>query len=464
MAMTIWVGVVSWMAGFMLFVLARRYMPRDWALVLVLLFVSTPTVLYTGGNGQIEPKLALFVMASAFAVMNAIQTREPAFVILAGLGAGFFIGSKYTGVIFAVAAAIPLLAFWRSPRILILYGATALIAGGQWYAWNWLYTADPVFPLLGQMLGFPHPELWSATQDAIFRRMQAAVELPLPRMPWWFVFYPFHATIDPVDVLEAGRTGFGPFGLLILPFFLAGAYRWRKQIVAHPLFVIALVLSGFYVLWFGSGVSQRLRHLLPVWPLFLLCVMAVSIRWTAGSSLRRPLIAAAIATIGVQLAGQMLFGISYVKHLMQGETRAAFLERSVTNFGFISPAESKMKPEDRILINERQLVYLFDRPVFYYHDFDQNQIVARNAASEPARFLRELNAQKITMLLVSVSTETLAAAGDLGSGVEALVAQGCAENLGAVTARSFGSRTLDAVSAGLASAAIYRLTPLHCRL
>ena len=461
-AMTLFAGVSSWMAGLLTFVAARDFMNRAWAFAIALLFMSTPTMLYAGGSGQIEPKISLFVLVATIAVVRAISTRDLGYVGLAGIAVGLVVGSKYTGLLFGVAATLPLLVLWRSPKAIVLYAGLAVVAGLQWYVWLWWHTGDPVYPVLYEVLGLPDSAVWTAAQDEVFRAMHGVAERPLPRTFLWLFIYPFHAALFPIGAIESGRTGFGPYAFALLPFFLFGLWRFRRRILSHPLSLIALIAVGYYVFWFATGVSQRLRHLLPIWPLVLIFVTAVAARYSDNARLRRIVPIAAGVTLVLQLCGQVVFGLSYARHILSGEGREAFLQRTVSQYDFIKPTEQFMGADDRVLIDQRQLVYLFSKRIFYFHYAGQSQVVARNVANEPARFLAELRALNITHLLVPLPVGTNAEPSDLATAADALVAVGCAVPIQSMVAQTFGSRTLASGSATPVKGTLYKLTADGC--
>ena len=66
----------------------------------------------------------------------------------------------------------------------------------------------------------------------------------------------------------------------------------------------------------------------------------------------------------VQAAGQGLFTLNYARHILSGENRDAFLMRNVSGYAVAEWINKNLKPEDRVLIPYRQLIYLIDVPTF----------------------------------------------------------------------------------------------------
>lgn len=466
--MTLWTGTSGAMTGLLVFAIARPYLGKAWTLALVVVFLSTPAMLYGAGSGQTEARLALFATLAAFAMVRGIPTRDVGFIAIAGIAAGFCIGTKYTGLLLAAAVAVPMLLFWRSPKAWVYYAAAAAAAGFQWYAWNLWHTGDPFFPVLYSFLRLPDSSVWTAAQDAVFRAVHATSERPLPVNLLWLLIYPFHATLAPIADIESGRTGLGPYGLLILPFFLIGAWQWRQMPKAtQDLSILVLIASIFYIVWFVSGISQRVRHLLIVLPMFLIFATAFAAHGARISSLQRSLAACVAITIAIQLAGQIIFGISFVQYLTTNESREDFLRRSVSYYDFVPSVEREMTDKDRVLIEFRQLNYLFNKPIFYYHDVLQSEISARDGLTDPAKFLYQLKAKHVTLLLVAWpigSRSEPSRPSDLATAAHRLASFGCLRMVRELTATPIGSRTLTTLSVPPGTAGLYRLIDDGCRL
>lgn len=144
-ALTLWTMVTGWAAGALLFAVCRVYVGTRWALFVSLIFLTTPAVVYVAGSGQIEVRTAAFVLAASFWALHAAKNSSARAAILAGLATGFFVASKYTGLLFLAAVGLTLLIRGRKPGPVLAFGAAVLLAGSQWYLWNWWNTGDPCF-------------------------------------------------------------------------------------------------------------------------------------------------------------------------------------------------------------------------------------------------------------------------------------------------------------------------------
>lgn len=442
-AMTLWTMLSGWAASAFLFVLSRHHLGLNWSLTVVLVFLTTPAVIYGGGSGQVEIRMALFAMAGAWAVARSLQTGNLSFAVLAGLGAGFYAGSKYLGLLFVAAAGLVILfqqgGLKRGLAAGLVFGISAVAAGFQWYAWNTVHTGDPVFPALFQWLGRDDLGFWNAEYDRWFKDFLTGAEQSVPTNPWWLIAYPFKATFDPLPVFQAKRVGFGPYLVLMLPFAALSAWVFRDRIRQSRLFPYAAIAALFYAIWFFSGVSQRIRHLLPVLPLVLVVLTVAAKRLTSRYGFNRPLMTAASLSIMVQIAVQGLFSLSYLAHLTSSN-RETFLERNVQNYGVVPWINANIGPEDRILVGERQILYYLTVPHFFAAPGMQALIDVRQGSKNPTTLYRQLNGVDITHVLL---TRSPGADGvRYASPLDVLRERDCLEHVKSIQASAYASRTL----------------------
>jgi 4-amino-4-deoxy-L-arabinose transferase-like glycosyltransferase len=398
-ALTAWTGLTGWIVVGAVYAFARSCLPRNWALALALVFATLPVVIYGAGTGQIETRLALFTMVSVWAAGKAIESGDARFAALAGATAGFYAAAKYTGLLYLVAVGVCLLFHRRRFAFGALFSGLAILAGFQWYAWNAIHTGDPVFPMLFQWLGRENLAQWPLAHDRYFRHFLEG-DRPLERSLLNLILYPFLATLHAPPETEAKLIGLGPFGLLVLPFAVLGAWRFRDRLRPGVLWSCMVAAGIFYVLWFITGSSQRVRHLLPIAPLLLIAMTVAAERLTRNSGMRRPLLAAFAITIAIQLAGTGLFGLKFLRYAASSEDRESFLRTYVSFYAPVPWINANLQPTDRLLIGERQLFYFLDVPVLFASPFAQGEVNLQPEQTDPYRLLAELCAARITHVLL----------------------------------------------------------------
>jgi len=461
LALTLWTMVSSWAVAFALYFLARRYLARHWALTVVLLWVTTPAVLYGGGSGQVEVRNAGFVMLAVLCLIRLRETGLGRYAAAAGIAAGLFVGTKYTGLFFG-AAGLAALAFEpRRLRSILLYGGFAALAGFQWYFWNLLNTGDPVFPLLYGLLGYETP-FWNEAHHLQFQHNFFANERALASNPISMLAYPFLATFSTSPVFDTERAGLGPFFILTLPFAALAFWQGHGRILRHPLWPAFCAVAVFYLLWFLVGSSQRARHLIPIYPVILLLVVFAASRWAGPRRLGAPLVAAVLFALGVQGAGHGVSAINYLRHVLTDETRDAFLTRNVAGYPAVQWINTHLKATDKVLIYNRNLHYLVRVPTYFAHVTTEALVDLRPEADDPLAFDRQVRALGVTHILSPPHGGPAAAPPALQMW-QPLVKWGCAQVMAGFDFRAINSRTFQDTKGPSEKQSLVRVGPAPCR-
>jgi hypothetical protein len=399
LALTLWSAVTGWVPGLLLYAFVRRELDRTWSLALLALFTTTPMVLYGGGSGQIEIRCAAFALASVTLLLIAERETSLRLLALSGICAGFFVAAKYYGLIFAGAAGLMVIFHRDGFRRGLVFGIAVVVAGFQWYLWNHFHTGDPVFPMLTNMLQFPDSPFWTREFGTYFQDTLARGELPLERTFINWALYPVYSVFNLVERLEGGRTGMGILCVLILPAFVAAIMSSTDR--RRETFVPLAVTAVFFTVWFFSGTTQRTRHLLPIYPLFLLVAFPAAIAWIKRTGLTFPMAAGLSITLAIQLAGHGLFTVNAGKYTFSAESRESFLRRNVPGANAALWINANLTEKAKIGFMNRQLAYLISKPAFMIHPHIQTVIDARPGTRDANRFVAGIKRQGLTHLLVS---------------------------------------------------------------
>ncbi len=463
-ALTMWTFVSGWAAGFLLFAFSRRWLARHWGLALLLLFQTLPAMLYGAGSGQVEPRLAMFVLIAAFGLSEFRDNHRFGPILLIGLGAGLFAASKYTGLLFVAAAGLSLLLFsgrgWLKNGI--VYGLAVLAAGSQWYGWNAYNTGDPVFPILFTVLGLKGGAFWDADYAA---SMKSYLALRQGQIEWWqrWLAYPIVATLFPPFAMEAGRVGLGPYFLMIAPFGLAGAWLRRHRIKASTLAPAALMAILFYILWLGFGGIPKVRHLIPIIPIILVCLAAGSARAIAAWSwLRRPAGLAMILSLAINAGAAGFFFRPYVAYAFGGFNRESFLINSVNGYPVVAWL-NRQKGIKKVLLTYRAYRYYVRPSSFFAFPGVQKQIEARPGHVESGVFWRQMRVLGISHILTDRPTSMSRGPASVDTAIRELAGVGCLVKLKSIDTRWRMSRTLPSLGGGGRRFDVWRLNTGSCR-
>jgi len=442
MGLTLWAMVTGWIPAILVFGVARRSVDPPAAFALAVLFLTTPAVLYGGGSGQIEVMLAGIVLASAIVLVDARETGSRRTAAVAGILTGFFVGAKYFGLIYAGSAGLILLFHRRGIRLAVIFGIAATVAGVQWYVWNWWHTGDPVFPALFHALSLPDAAFWTGEYGEYSRKFHSAIENPLAPTVLNWLLYPVIATFDVVKSLESGRTGFGILAFLLLPLSLAGAVR--RGFLNRTVAVFFLLSAIFFTVWFFSMTSQRVRHLLPVYPLLLVAGYMLAYNAARHFHVMRTFAFSVGLVLAIQVAGQGLFGSNYARFVFSNETREEFLGRNIGGAAAAFWINRNLTKSDKVGYMDRELGYLFDVPAFMLHPNLQALVDFRPIAGNAEIFIRQVQEQRISHFLFNTSSlrSNAAAKQPAALMITALIGAGCLTEIGSFVRPTISSRTL----------------------
>ena len=457
--LTGWTLISGWGASVLLYALARRWLSVSWALGLALVLQTLPATIYGAGSGQVEPRLALFVLMASAALIRGRDEKGLAPALLLGVAAGFYAAGKYTGLLFLPAAGIGLMFLggrWFSRAT--AFTLAALVAGGQWYGWNFAHTGDPVFPLLFGVLGLEDGLYWNADQAAY---LGALLESRGQILDGFFdaIAYPFLATLAPLPEMSAGRIGLGPFILLALPAALIGAWRQRRDLMESGFVPVAVMIAVFYALWVQFGGIPKVRHLLPMMPPLMLLVAVAACKADGAA---RPLALALGLSIALQVAGQGVFTRTHVVRMLAGEDKAAFLARTFGDeYGPVQWINANGGRIGRILTTDRHLLYLIDVPSVLLHAATAPVVESRAGRVAPG----PLYARARELGLTHIMDEHGEAEPEPATFTHALVRLGvlrCLAREADFQVRRFHSLTLRTAKMEPVNKVIWRLTPDTC--
>ena len=457
---TLWTMASGWGVVALLFVMCRRHLSANWSMAISLTYLTIPAVVFGGGSGQIEPRLALYVLVAAWATAQALKTRQLQFAILAGVAVGFYMGSKYFGAFFALACGLILISHRKWLTHGVVYSVAALGVGFQWYLWNFIHTGDPVFPMLFSWIGNPNLDWWQIEKGHAATTHFLGLERAVPTNLVWLFKYPFVATFDSLPAFEAKRIGFGVFIALVAPFSVLGVLKFRERAIMSPLFPYAMIAILFYVLWFFFGPSQRIRHLLPILPLLLICLSASALRYVQGYATRYPLIVAISISIIIQTPGSVLFSKKYIQYFIENNSRKTFLDKQVKFHEVVFDINRLLNNDNKILLNERQLIYFLTVPYLFASPHIQTSIDSWPVDSPANELYSQLRRKGITHLLLRRLSEGQNQ--KYSKPFEVLREAGCIVNIKSLKSQTFKSRTLPHLAQSPVVIDILKLGELSC--
>jgi hypothetical protein len=219
------------------------------------LWIANPVVFSLASVAYVDMGLTAFAFFAVDACGRWLESDDTGWARLAGVFAGFAAATKYSGLFFVgLVAALLILRLARreapARRALLVFSAAAAVAGGAWYALEWTWTGNPVWPFAGRIFGLP---FWSSTDVA-------SLHWSLGSYGWGrslgdLLRLPFRLLVD--------RPGAGPrvLPLLFLFYPVAVWAAFRRRELRWP----AAAAAAYVLFWFAT--TQQVRFLLPAVPL-----------------------------------------------------------------------------------------------------------------------------------------------------------------------------------------------------
>jgi hypothetical protein len=328
-----------------LFAIARELMAVRWAWIAALIFVATPLAFWQmSTSGSPDMWMAFYVALAALAAARAVapagigfggsaaQGANDRWFVLAGFFAGAAAGVKYSGWVVPFALVAYVLLFRRSWKWSFACGFAALIAGVWPLARNWIWTGDPLYPLLVRWLAPARSNPFVIDSISLAMRAEGFHRdlLHLLEFPFLVVFNG--------NVYGLGQY-FGPLVLAFAPLLLFS--RWDKPVARFA----ALFWSFFFVSILLS--SQMGRYLLPAYALGL----ALAISGAARIAARNRKVAAAGCSITIALflmfaaASDAVYARDFLPVVLGIESENAFLERMAPDYRTVEFINRTLQPE-----------------------------------------------------------------------------------------------------------------------
>ncbi|MCO5297670.1 MAG: hypothetical protein M9921_12510 [Fimbriimonadaceae bacterium] len=368
-----------------------------------LCFAGIPAVLWESGTAYIDIGHGLFAGLGLWFVaawLDQSEDRTPP--VLAGLGLGLAMGSKYTGlqslaVGLAVlgAGAVVLGRFREGVRAAALMGVLAVVLAAPWYAKNVAWTGNPVYPFFFERFGGRN---WSQPQADVYRDEQQSfgvgrTESGRDLTAFGEAVVGLAAASEPF--INRGQYPLGTLGVAVL----AGGFLWAfaglrrgRRLEAAVLASVLLSLALWFVL------SQQSRYILTLAVPLSILAGGAAVRLRAG-----PVLAGVVAL-------QAAYSLWMIKTLLIDDrlpvalgrvTREEFLTRRVP-FYAPSQALNEQVKGGKVALYDEVFGYFLDVPYFWANPGHSSEIpyAALDTGGEYAAALKR---QGFTHVYVSLS-------------------------------------------------------------
>jgi len=385
---------IHWLCGALtvaaLYRLARRHADRMTALLACVFFALIPGVMLTATFAIADLGVTLFATLCFAALLNHRRDGQRRWLIVAGMFAGFALGTKYTAALVVLPPALAALAVFRPPRPvagpargrladMLLFTVIAVAVFSPWLARNVVFSGNPVAPYLSAGSETGSPDIG----EEIGRRLPpdagpADLAAHVLAAPW------------NITMRRLGAGGYlGSVFLMLLPALLF--YRGLPALVPP----IALMAGVGLAAW--AVTTQVTRYAFPLLPLLALL---------AAVAARRLPRALTIPALGWSLLyGFYLFCFLVLRIGSWGaaagaETTEGYLSRKVTYYPAMVFLE-RTPPSARVLFAGEGRGFYCPRDYVAGTPLERPAIDRYGAPGDEPALLAALRADRITHLLVS---------------------------------------------------------------
>ncbi len=237
--------------------LGKKWMGRGRGAIAAVLLLGTPWVVVTGSLAYNELAVTLFLVTGLL-VLEEDRLIDIPWAILVGFLAGCACGAKLTAIGF-VAIPLLILLLHAAPRrrwllMLVIMGATALLAGLPYLLGNWLRTGNPVFPFAASWLGYGH---WTPDQVAIWSGAHGNdLSLGNRGIEVWNQWVRYGLGTNPYERAgEPWQPQWSILPWLTLAGLLVGLIRSRLRVCTIKILIILMVQFVFWI--FFTHIKSR---------------------------------------------------------------------------------------------------------------------------------------------------------------------------------------------------------------
>ena len=417
--------------GLIIYLYLKSRYGRNWGLLGMVLFISTPIVIWLSTSAYVDLGMTFFTTGS---VMAFIKWRDSTYndvkwFILSGFAMGIAVGSKYNALIAVFILNMLLMlsvardthkqtaALWYGVLFFVI---TAFVAS-PWYLKNYLQTGNPFYPLFGSLFKLlnHHPVLETASRHTIektgpisFFKMR---EVMYGENFWETLLIPIRMFFQGKDVSYQYFQGvLNPILIIFSPFIFLNKRYGKDKFV----FVIVTVffISAAYFL-----TAKQVRYILPVLPfLAIISVMGIkdlldkmgertlffSLRF--GEKIKLMFRVFVLSSVAILL----IFNFVYLKnrteiinpfpYVLGKETRDAFLKRHLLHYDPVEYINNSL-PDDAVVFTMflGRRGYYFDRAYKNEPSFGMATIRHMiNNSDDENKFIEYVRSMGVTHILM----------------------------------------------------------------
>ncbi len=251
-----------------LYAFCKTYYTKKAGLISAGLLISNPIILWLSGVGYIDAGLMLFVTISILSLLEWIRTMDDKWLIILSVTIGFAAGIKYSALFFVILIFIVVVyksILNKRYKTMALFIVLSILSLLPWYAFNYYYTGNPVWPFFSKIFGIT---IWDANDirsqltDLLRAHAGSKTLMSFLQLPWNLIFKNWREYQFLTEV---------PSPLSLIFIFLSSiSYIIAVFKKDNTIRILALIGFLYTVFWFFT--APLIRYLVPAIP--ILCAVS----------------------------------------------------------------------------------------------------------------------------------------------------------------------------------------------
>jgi Dolichyl-phosphate-mannose-protein mannosyltransferase len=419
--------------GLLVYFYIKRRFDRNWGLLGMVIFITTPIVVWLSTTAYVDLGMAFFTTASvmAFIKWRDFEYKNFKWLLFSGLAMGIAVGSKYNALIAGFILNMLLMVSvvrdthkqTAALRYGILFFATAALVASPWYLKNYFETGNPFYPLFD---GFfkslsHHPALETASRHAVEKTRQVGFfkmrEVMYGERFWETLLIPIRMFFQGKDNSYQYFQGVLNPILIIFSPFIFFTKRYAKDKFVFVIFTVFFIIMAYFL------TAKQVRYILPALP-FLAIISVMGIKglldklkestFISPPGFREKITSIIRALVFAGVAILLIFNLMYLKkrtetikpfpYVFGKETREAFLTHHLLHYDAVKYI-NRFLPDDAVVFTMflGRRGYYFDRA--YKNEPSFGMATMRHmigSADKEKRFIGYVRSLGVTHILMRI--------------------------------------------------------------
>ena len=391
--------------GGLVYIYLKNKYDSKWGLLGVVIFITTPIVIWLSTSAYIDLGMTFFVTASLLAFIKWRDSEYNLFkwLCISAFCMGTAIGSKYNALIaWFFINLILMYSYARDTKrqtMALKYGliffTISILVASPWYLKNYFLTQNPFYPLFNSYFqSWQHQPIQEIMNSKMIQQTSGVGFFRLREVMygetfWETLLIPFRMFFQGDDHSYRYFQGvLNPLLIVFTPFLFLDKFNRRDKFVF-------VCFSAFFIAIAFFTTLKQVRYIVPVLPfLTILAVMGIKnvdgrlkkMVWFSYSRYNNYIILISrtilFAGIGILLARNLLYLnnraiiIQPLKYVFKHENKDAFLRRNLEHYAAVEYINNHLSKDAKIFT-----MFLGRRGYYLERDYKNDQSFGRSTLS-----------------------------------------------------------------------------------